>query len=65
MRPDFERREVRAPFDGVITERLVEPVRVEGGQLTAYDVRSDDVRYFAIHRVTSVRAAGPARPAQQ
>ena len=40
-------------------ERLVEPIRVEGGQLTAYDVRSDDTRHFAIHRVTSVRAAGP------
>lgn len=50
---------------GTRTERLVEPVRVEGGQLTAYDVRSDDVRSFAIHRVTSVRAAGPGRPPQQ
>jgi len=25
VRPEFDRREVRAPFDGVITERLVEP----------------------------------------
>lgn len=25
VRPDFDRREVRAPFSGVITERLVEP----------------------------------------
>jgi hypothetical protein len=40
---------------GTRTERLVEPVRVEGGSLTAYDVRSDDTRSFAIHRVTSVR----------
>jgi predicted DNA-binding transcriptional regulator YafY len=38
----------------------VEPVRVEGGQLTAYDVRSDDTRTFAIHRVTSVRAVEEA-----
>jgi HlyD family secretion protein len=25
VRPEFDRREVRAPFDGVITDRLVEP----------------------------------------
>ncbi len=25
VRPDFDRREVRAPFNGIITERLVEP----------------------------------------
>ncbi len=45
---------------GTRSERLVEPMRVEGGQLTAYDVRSDDTRHFAIHRVTSVRDAGSA-----
>ncbi|QZY28665.1 helicase-associated domain-containing protein [Nocardioides coralli] len=45
---------------GSRSERLVEPVRVEGGQLTAYDVRSDDTRTFAIHRVTSVRAVEDA-----
>ncbi|MGZ5404083.1 MAG: helicase-associated domain-containing protein [Nocardioides sp.] len=45
---------------GVRSERLVEPIRVEGGQLTAYDVRSDDTRRFAIHRVTSVRDAAGA-----
>lgn len=45
---------------GVRSERLVEPIRVEGGQLTAYDVRSDDTRRFAIHRVTSVRDAAEA-----
>lgn len=42
---------------GVRSDRLVEPILVEGGQLTAYDVRSDDTRRFAIHRVTSVRDA--------
>ncbi len=42
---------------GTRGERLVEPIRVDGGQLTAYDVRSDDTRLFAIHRVTSVRSA--------
>jgi hypothetical protein len=42
----------------------VEPVRVEGGQLTAYDARSDDTRTFAIHRITSVRDAGDAPSAR-
>ena len=45
---------------GTRGERLVEPIRVDGGQLTAYDVRSDDTRLFAIHRVTSVRSAADA-----
>ena len=49
---------------GTRSERLVEPVRVEGGQLTAYDARSDDTRTFAIHRITSVRDAGDAPSAR-
>jgi hypothetical protein len=40
---------------GTRSERLVDPVRVEGGSLTAYDHRSDDVRTFAVHRITTVR----------
>ena len=48
---------------GTRTERLVHPTSVEDGQLAAYDVRSDDRRRFAVHRITSVRPAGPtARP---
>ena len=43
---------------GTRTERLVHPEAVEGGQLSAYDVRSDDRRHFAVHRITSVRPAG-------
>jgi hypothetical protein len=43
---------------GTRTERLVHPRSVEGGQLAAYDVRSDDLRRFAVHRITSVRPAG-------
>ncbi len=38
-------------------ERLVDPLRVEAGQLTAHDHRSDDTRTFAIHRITTVRPA--------
>jgi hypothetical protein len=40
---------------GTTSERLVDPVRVEGGTLTAHDHRSDDVRTFAVHRITTVR----------
>ena len=40
---------------GTTSERLVDPIRVEGGSLTAHDHRSDDVRTFAVHRITTVR----------
>jgi predicted DNA-binding transcriptional regulator YafY len=39
---------------GVSTERIVDPVRVDGGWLTARDHRADDVRQFAVHRIRSV-----------
>lgn len=42
---------------GTATERIVDPVSVEGGQLTAHDHRADDVRTFAVHRISSVRPA--------
>ncbi len=45
---------------GASTERVVDPVKVEGGWLTAYDHRSDDTRNFAVHRITAVRPAAPA-----
>jgi len=44
---------------GSSTERVVDPLTVEGGQLTAYDHRSDDRRSFALHRITTVRALPP------
>lgn len=40
---------------GTVTERIVDPVAVDGGQLHAYDHRSDDTRTFAVHRITGVR----------
>lgn len=43
--------------DGASSERIVDPVSVEGGRLTAHDHRSDDLRAFAVHRISSVRAA--------
>jgi hypothetical protein len=39
---------------GVSTERIVDPVRVDGGWLTARDHRADDVRQFAVHRIRTV-----------
>ncbi len=44
---------------GATSERVVDPQRVEGGQLTAHDHRSDDTRTFAIHRITVVRLLDP------
>jgi predicted DNA-binding transcriptional regulator YafY len=43
---------------GTATQRRVRPERVEGGRLTAYDERSDDVRDFAIHRITTAAPVG-------
>jgi hypothetical protein len=40
---------------GTSTERIVRPVEVGAGQLSAYDERSDEVRSFAIHRITQAR----------
>lgn len=45
---------------GVATQRVVAPVSVRGGQLTAYDPATGRVRDFAIHRVTSVVTADGA-----
>jgi hypothetical protein len=48
--------------DGTVSERMVTPERVEGGQVTAYDERSDTQRSFALHRITAVsRPVDPAR----
>jgi len=40
---------------GSTVERVVDPVRVEAGWLSAYDHRTEDVRSFAVHRITAVR----------
>ena len=46
---------------GATSERLVEPRRVEGGRLTAYDRRRDEERTFAVHRITVVQAVPDER----
>ena len=43
---------------GLSSERVVDPIAIEGGSLTAHDHRADDVRSFAVHRITTVRVLG-------
>ncbi len=40
---------------GTTTERVVDPLQVEGGWLTARDHRTEETRTFAVHRITAVR----------
>lgn len=42
---------------GVSTQRVVRPLAVRGGQLTAWDPAQGRPREFAVHRVTSVMSA--------
>lgn len=44
---------------GATVERVVDPVAVDGGQLRAFDHRTDDERVYAVHRITGVRAVQP------
>ena len=39
---------------GTTVDRVVDPVQVQAGRLTAYDHRSDETRSFAVHRITGV-----------
>jgi predicted DNA-binding transcriptional regulator YafY len=41
---------------GAVVERAVDPIRVDRGYLTAYDQRNQEVRTFAVHRITGVAA---------
>lgn len=45
--------------DGVAAERVVDPVEVRGGWLTAFDHRVEQVRTFAVHRITGVAVLDP------
>ncbi|MEU1018743.1 helicase C-terminal domain-containing protein [Streptomyces sp. NPDC005898] len=40
--------------EGAASQRVIAPVRVEGGYVTAYDHTADEVRTFPLHRVTGV-----------
>lgn len=37
---------------GSLSDRLVDPVRIEGGRLTAFDHAAGESRSFALHRIT-------------
>ncbi|MFJ7149461.1 helicase-associated domain-containing protein [Streptomyces sp. NPDC100445] len=40
--------------EGAATQRVIAPIRVEGGFVTAYDHTADEVRTFPLHRITGV-----------
>lgn len=40
--------------DGAASQRVIAPVRVEGGSVTAYDHTADEVRTYPLHRITGV-----------
>ncbi|WP_369170237.1 helicase-associated domain-containing protein [Streptomyces sp. R28] len=40
--------------EGAASQRVVAPVRVEGGFVTAYDHTADEVRTYPLHRITGV-----------
>jgi Helicase conserved C-terminal domain len=40
--------------DGITTERVVDPVELDGGWLAAFDHRAGAVRSFAVHRISGV-----------
>lgn len=40
--------------EGTASQRLIAPVRVEGGFVTAYDHTADEVRTYPLHRITGV-----------
>ena len=39
---------------GQASNRIIEPQRLSGGYLTAFDYRRDEPRTFAVHRITGV-----------
>ncbi|MFJ1755635.1 helicase-associated domain-containing protein [Kitasatospora sp. NPDC088134] len=40
--------------EGLSSQRVIDPVKVEGGFVTAYDHLAEEVRTFALHRITGV-----------
>ena len=48
-----------ADTDGAVGQQIVDPIRLAGGVLTAFDHRTDSVRQFAVSRVTGVADLPP------
>ncbi|NGN70200.1 WYL domain-containing protein, partial [Streptomyces sp. A7024] len=40
--------------DGAASQRVIAPIKVEGGFVTAYDHTADEVRTYPLHRITGV-----------
>ncbi|MEU1013385.1 helicase-associated domain-containing protein [Streptomyces sp. NPDC005890] len=40
--------------DGAASQRVIAPIRVEGGFVTGYDHTADEVRTYPLHRITGV-----------
>ena len=47
---------------GTSTERVVDPISLDAGWLSAFDQRSEQVRTFAVHRITAVAAISEPAP---
>ncbi|MFS8199355.1 helicase-associated domain-containing protein [Streptomyces sp. CWNU-52B] len=51
--------------EGSASQRVIAPVRVEGGFVTAYDHTADEVRTYPLHRVTGVAELADEPPGGQ
>jgi hypothetical protein len=48
--------------EGAASQRVIAPIRVEGGFVTAYDHTADEVRTYPLHRVTGVAELADDQP---
>jgi predicted DNA-binding transcriptional regulator YafY len=49
--------------EGRASQRVIDPIAVEGGYVSAFDHLREEVRTFALHRITGVRAVDEEAPA--
>lgn len=52
-----------ADRSGITTERIVEPIAIAGGFMTAFDLRSNEVKTFTIARITGAQFAEEVKEA--
>ena len=43
-----------ADADGTTTEQIIDPIRMGGGTVTAFDHRTEQVRTFSVSRISGV-----------
>jgi predicted DNA-binding transcriptional regulator YafY len=48
--------------EGSASQRVIAPIRVEGGFVTAYDHTADEVRTYPLHRITGVAELADDQP---